>query len=85
MSLATSFITPRLLIADYYDSLVRRIDIHTEQLIERYGEDDLLPNGPKIININFDKSRGDKDELFGKNYHKTHICASTTMITLRDN
>lgn len=38
------FQTPRLLIYDYYDLLINGIDICTEMQLEKYTEDDLLPN-----------------------------------------
>ena len=38
------FHSPKLLIVDYYDSLISDIDIYTEQLLEKYTENDLLPN-----------------------------------------
>lgn len=33
---------PKLFISNYYDFLIRQIDIHTEELLEHYTEDDLL-------------------------------------------
>jgi hypothetical protein len=38
------FHSPKLLIVDYYDSLISDINIYTEQLLEKYTENDLLPN-----------------------------------------
>jgi hypothetical protein len=37
------FHSPKLLIVDYYDSLINRIDIYTEELLAEYSEDDVLP------------------------------------------
>ena len=37
------FHSPKMLIVDYYDSLINRIDIYTEELLEEYSEDDVLP------------------------------------------
>lgn len=36
------FHSPKMLIVDYYDDLIRDIDIYTEELLEKYSEDDLL-------------------------------------------
>ena len=37
------FKSPRLLISDYYDSLITNIDIYTEELLEKYSQDAILP------------------------------------------
>jgi hypothetical protein len=68
MSLTTKFTTPRLLIIDYYDSLINRIDKYTEQLLEQYGDEDILPNEPDVL----ERHRGccDGDELCGEKYHQ---------------
>src|SRR5579883_862303 len=70
MSLTKKFITPRLLISDYYDSLINRIDIYSERLLEHYRENDLLPNEPDEIEIKSNKYRSDKDKLLGEKYHR---------------
>ena len=36
------FHSPKMLIVDYYDDLIRDIDIYTEELLEKYSQDDLL-------------------------------------------
>ena len=38
------FHNPKLLIVDYYDSLIQKIDIYIEQLLEKYDKNDLLPD-----------------------------------------
>lgn len=35
-------VNPKLIISQYYDSLINHIDIHTEKLLESYKENDLL-------------------------------------------
>ena len=37
------FQSPKLLIVDYYDDLIRDIDIYTEEQLAKYSQDDLLP------------------------------------------
>ena len=44
-----NFYTPALFISDYYDSLVREIDIYTEELMNEYSESDSLPPEPERI------------------------------------
>ena len=41
------FYNPKLFIVDYYDSLISEIDIYTEELLEKYNENDLLEENPK--------------------------------------
>jgi hypothetical protein len=65
--MTTEFTTPRLFISDYYDSLINRIDRYTEQLIEQYGENDILPNEPDELLL---REYCDKDELCGEKYHQ---------------
>ena len=36
------FHSPKMLIVDYYDDLIRDIDIYTEELLQKYSQDDLL-------------------------------------------
>lgn len=36
------FVSPKLVIIDYYDSLINQIDIYTEELIEKCQDNDLL-------------------------------------------
>ena len=36
------FISPRLFIIDYYDELIKNIDIYTEEELEKYQDNDLL-------------------------------------------
>lgn len=38
------FHNPKLLIVNYYDSLIQKIDIYIEQLLEKYDKNDLLPD-----------------------------------------
>lgn len=47
-----NFYTPALFISDYYDSLVREIDIYTEELMNEYSESDTLPPEPERIFVN---------------------------------
>lgn len=35
---------PKLVVSLYYDSLIRQIDIHTEELLEKFTDEDLLPD-----------------------------------------
>lgn len=35
-------VNPKLIISEYYDYLVNQIDIYTEELLEKYNENDLL-------------------------------------------
>ena len=41
-------VNPKLIISQYYDSLINLIDIHTEELLDKYDENHLLqmPNDP---------------------------------------
>ena len=41
------FKTPKLLITDYYDEQIRQVDIYIEELLEKYNENDLLPEETK--------------------------------------
>lgn len=43
------FFSPKLVITDYYDSLIREIDIYTEKSIDKHSDDDLLPEEPDSI------------------------------------
>jgi hypothetical protein len=56
-----------LLISDYYDSLINQIDKYTKQLLERYGDEDILHNEPEV---EIDRECDDKDELCGEKYHQ---------------
>ena len=44
---SSEFYNLKLLIDDYYDSLIRDIDIYTKELLEKYNENDLLQENPK--------------------------------------
>ena len=59
------FKNPRLLIFDYYDSLIHDIDIYTEEQIEKLSEEDLFSNfNLKIMNNNKKKdSRNEIEDL----------------------
>ena len=52
------FHSPKMLIVDYYDDLIRDIDIYTEELFEKYIEDDSLTIEAKPQKLDF------FDELF---------------------
>ena len=53
-------INPKRFILDYYDSLVRRIDIYTEEQLELYTENDRLQHSKYSIDVCERK----KEELF---------------------
>ena len=40
---------PKLIITDYYDSLINYIDIHTEELLQKYSEPDLIKDDESYI------------------------------------
>jgi hypothetical protein len=69
-----NFYTPALLISDYYDSLVREIDIYTEELMIEYNEIDILPPEPerifvhKLIMINKDTRLEYVDDKYPAGY-----------------
>ena len=46
-----NFHSPTMLIVDYYDSLISDIDIFTEEILEKYTENDVLPDEP-IVDLN---------------------------------
>ena len=52
MAKQIEFLSPKLLIVDYYDSLINDIDIYTEELLDEYSQNDILPFKPKIETCN---------------------------------
>lgn len=44
-----SFQSPKIIILNYYDSLVREVDIYSEKLLKKYSENDLLPPPDPIV------------------------------------
>ena len=44
---SNEFYNPKLLIVDYYDSIISQIDIYIEELLEKYNEDDVLKKNRK--------------------------------------
>lgn len=57
------FISPRLFIIDYYDELIKNIDIYTEEELEKYQDNDLLSDN-NTENILIPKS-DDNIETYG--------------------
>ena len=45
------FKSPKLLITDHYDEQIRQVDIYIEELLEKYNENDLLPDAIDRSNI----------------------------------
>lgn len=62
------FHSPKLLIVDYYDSLISEIDIYTEQLLEKYTENDLLPNEIKRDNMIMKYPTNQKSDFENKDF-----------------
>ena len=64
------FHSPKLLIVDYHDSLINEIDICTEEILEKYTENEVLPDEPKVkLNGVFNHER-DSEDIESKKYHK---------------
>ena len=64
------FHSPTMLIVDYYDSLISDIDIFTEEILEKYSENDVLPDEPKVdLNDRFNNEKTFKD-IENDKYHK---------------
>jgi hypothetical protein len=66
-----NFKNPKMLIVDYYDSLIRNVDIYIEELLEKYNETDLLPTILKNRNLvpcpdTYDNIDGFKDPYSSK-------------------
>ena len=59
-----NFKTPKLLITDHYDKLIQQVDIYIEELLEKYNENDLLPEDNEEISLLEHTSNDfyDKDE-----------------------
>lgn len=45
--MSSQFHSPALLITDYYDELITDVDVYTEELLEKYKRDDLMPQEPE--------------------------------------
>ena len=64
------FHSPKLLIVDYYDSLINEIDIYTEEILKKYTENDVLPDEPKVnLNDRFNNEKTFK-VIVNDKYHK---------------
>ena len=42
-----SKINPKLLVSEYFDALINRVDIHTEEQLEKYSNEDTMENPDK--------------------------------------
>lgn len=47
-----TFVSPVLLVVEYFDALVRRIDIYTEHMLERFARSDLLVASSASVETN---------------------------------
>ena len=48
--MSESRVNPKLLVSEYFDALINRVDIHTEEQLEKYWNKDTMENPDKTNN-----------------------------------